>query len=114
VDDEPTIANTLAQILNVSGFEARAVHTGEDAVEMAADFKPNVLLTDVIMRGISGIEVAIKVSDDLPDCRVILISGQATTANLLEPAEKKGRSFEILMKPIHPRDLLSVLKSRES
>jgi len=112
VDDEPTIANTLAQILNVSGFEARAVHTGEAAVETAAEFKPDVLLTDVIMRGISGIDVAMEVSERLPDCRVILLSGQATTANLLEPAKKKGRDFEILMKPIHPRDLLEVLGAK--
>lgn len=112
VDDEPTIANTLAQILNVSGFEARAVHTGEAAVETAAEFKPDVLLTDVIMRGLSGIEVAMEVSEQLPDCRIILLSGQAATANLLEPAKKKGRDFEILMKPIHPRDLLSVLGAK--
>lgn len=112
VDDEPTIANTLAQILNVSGFEARAVHTGEAAVETAAEFKPDVLLTDVIMRGISGIDVAMEISEHLPNCRVILLSGQATTANLLEPAKKKGRDFEILMKPIHPRDLLNVLGAK--
>src|ERR1700723_1206496 len=104
VDDEPMIANTLAQILNASGFEARAVYNGENAVEVAGGLKPDGLVTDVIMRGISGIEVAMQVSDKLPSCRVILFSGQATTSDLLEPAKKKGRNFEILTKPIHPKD----------
>lgn len=113
VDDEPMIANTLAQILNASGFQARAVYNGEKAVEVATELKPDVLLTDVIMRGISGIEVAMQVSDKLPGCRVILFSGQATTADLLEPAKKKGRNFEILTKPIHPKELLNVLTARD-
>jgi DNA-binding NtrC family response regulator len=109
VDDEPMIANTLAQILNASGFEARAVFSGDTAVEAAAELRPDVLLTDVIMRGISGIDVAMQVSESLPECRVILFSGQASTADLLEPAKKKGRHFEILTKPIHPQVLLSML-----
>jgi CheY-like chemotaxis protein len=113
VDDEPMIADTLAQILNASGFEARAVHNGEAAVQVAAELKPQVLLTDVIMRGLSGIEVAMQVSDKLPECRVILFSGQAATADLLEPAKKRGRYFEILTKPIHPEVLLGMLRARE-
>jgi DNA-binding NtrC family response regulator len=111
VDDEPMIANTLAQILNASGFEARAVYNGEGAVEAADELKPDVLLTDVIMRGVSGIDVAVQVSDRLPDCRVILFSGQASTADLLEPTKTKGRHFEVLTKPIHPQVLLRVLSS---
>jgi CheY-like chemotaxis protein len=112
VDDEPMIADTLAQILNATGFEAHAVHDGEKAVEVAAELKPQVLLTDVIMRGISGIEVALQVSAKLPNCRVILFSGQAATADLLEPAKKQGREFEILSKPIHPAVLLKMLGER--
>jgi DNA-binding NtrC family response regulator len=111
VDDEPMIANTLAQILNASGFEARAVYNGERAVETADELQPDVLLTDVIMRGVSGIDVAMQVSEKLPNCRVILFSGQASTADLLEPAKTKGRHFEILTKPIHPQVLLSVLNT---
>ncbi|HEY6487671.1 MAG: response regulator [Terracidiphilus sp.] len=110
VDDEPMIADTLAQILNASGFEARAVHNGEKALEVADELKPQVLLTDVIMRGMSGVELALQVSDKLPSCRVILFSGQAATADLLDPAQKKGREFEILTKPIHPKVLLEMLR----
>ncbi len=111
VDDEQMIADTLAQILNGSGFEAKCVFTGEEAVPAAEVFTPEILLTDVIMRGISGIDVAISVSKMLPDCRVILFSGQASTADLLDKAKAQGYRFEIIAKPIHPRELLKVLNS---
>ncbi|MGO9435556.1 MAG: response regulator [Terracidiphilus sp.] len=110
VDDEHMIATTLAKILNASGFEAKAVFSGEHAVPVAAEFQPDVLLTDVIMRGLSGIDVAMQVAQVLPACRVILFSGQASTADLLDRAKAQGYSFEILAKPIHPKDLLSMLR----
>jgi DNA-binding NtrC family response regulator len=111
VDDEQMIASTLAQILNGSGFEAKAVFSGEHAVPEASAFQPDVLLTDVIMRGISGIDVAMQVSEVLPACRVILFSGQASTADLLDRAKAQGYSFEVIAKPIHPKDLLRMLNS---
>ncbi len=61
VDDEQTIANTLALILNHSGFEARAVYSGEAAVEVVGSFAPDVLISDVVMTGMSGVEAAIAV-----------------------------------------------------
>jgi CheY-like chemotaxis protein len=112
VDDEQMIASTLAQILNGSGFVAKAVFSGEHAVPEASEFRPDVLLTDVIMRGISGIDVAMQVSKVLPACRVILFSGQASTADLLDRAEVLGYSFEVIAKPIHPKELLRMLGHR--
>ena len=112
VDDEQMIASTLAQILNGSGFVAKAVFSGEHAVPEASEFRPDVLLTDVIMRGISGIDVAMQVSKVLPACRVILFSGQASTADLLDRAEALGYSFEVIAKPIHPKELLLMLGHR--
>ena len=112
VDDEQMIASTLAQILNGSGFVAKAVFSGEHAVPEASEFRPDVLLTDVIMRGISGIDVAMQVSKVLPACRVILLSGQASTADLLDRAEALGYSFEVIAKPIHPKELLLMLGHR--
>ena len=114
VDDEQMIADTLAQILNASGFEARAIFLGEQAVRAAEEFQPEILLTDVIMRGISGIDVAVSVSKMLPECRVILFSGQASTADLLDKAKEQGYQFEIIAKPIHPKDLLKMLRTPQS
>ena len=57
-DDEQVIANTLAIILNQAGFEARAVYSGENATESLETFQPNMLISDVIMTGMTGIEAA--------------------------------------------------------
>ena len=109
LDDEQVIANTLALILNRSGFEAHAVYTAEAAIQSARELSPDVLISDVVMDGSTGIDAAIRISEMAPNCRVILFSGQATTADLLERAKVRGYSFELLVKPVHPRALLERL-----
>lgn len=109
-DDEQVIANTLAIILNQSGFEARAVYSGEKAVEAIDEFQPDMLISDVIMTGMTGIEAAIQTREKLPKCKILLFSGQAATADLLERARSQGHEFEILAKPVHPTDLLAKLR----
>jgi CheY-like chemotaxis protein len=109
-DDERVIADTLAMILNQSGFQARAAYTGEKALEMVADFQPDMLISDVIMGGLNGIDAAIKIREILPSIKILLFSGQAATADLLEKARAQGYEFEILAKPVHPTDLLAKLR----
>jgi CheY-like chemotaxis protein len=111
VDDEPVIADTLAMILNQSGFETRAVYSGEKALELARTFEPNMLISDVIMADLNGIDAAIHIRELLPEIKILLFSGQAATADLLEKARAQGYEFEILAKPVHPQDLLSRLRS---
>lgn len=109
-DDEEVIANTLAMILTQAGFEARAVYSGEKVLEIASSFSPDMLISDVIMPGITGIETAIKVRGMLPFCKILLFSGQASTAPLLEKARAQGYAFDILSKPVHPSDLLARMR----
>jgi CheY-like chemotaxis protein len=109
-DDEQVIANTLAIILNQAGFDARAVFSGEKAVESIDSFQPDMLISDVIMTGMTGIEAAIITRSRLPNCKILLFSGQAATADLLEKARREGHEFEILAKPVHPTDLLAKLR----
>jgi CheY-like chemotaxis protein len=111
VDDERVIADTLAMILNQSGFDAKAVYSGEKAVELASTFTPDMLITDVIMADLNGIDAAIMIRALLPKIKILLFSGQAATADLLEKARAKGYEFEILAKPVHPQDLLSRLQA---
>jgi CheY-like chemotaxis protein len=108
-DDEETIATTLTIILNQAGFEARAVFSGEQVIELLDSFQPEMLIADVVMPGMTGIEVAIAVRSKLPDCKILLFSGQAATVDLLEQAKTNGHEFEIVAKPIHPSDLLAKL-----
>jgi DNA-binding response OmpR family regulator len=110
-DDERVIADTLAMILNQSGFEARAVYSGEKAVDLASDFKPDMIISDVIMADLNGIDAAIRIRAFLPQVKILLFSGQAATADLLEKARAQGYEFEILAKPVHPQDLLTRLRA---
>ncbi len=111
VDDEHVIADTLSMILNQSGFEARAVYSGEGALELAQSFAPDMLISDVIMADLNGIDAAIRIRALLPNIKILLFSGQAATADLLEKARAQGYDFEILAKPVHPQDLLARLRA---
>ena len=111
VDDERRIADTLAIILNQNGFDAMAVYTGTEAVERARDTRPDLIISDVIMPDMNGIEAAIRIRELLPGCKILLFSGQAATADLLEKARAQGHEFEILAKPVHPQDLLAKLRN---
>ena len=110
VDDERVIADTLAIILNQNGFAASAVYTGNSAVDTARDTRPDLVISDVIMPDMNGIEAAIQIRQILPGCKILLFSGQAATADLLEKARAQGHEFEILAKPVHPQDLLAKLR----
>jgi CheY-like chemotaxis protein len=110
-DDERVIADTLAIILNQAGFNATAVYSGEKAVELASSLRPDMLISDVMMPDLNGIDAAISIRRILPACKILLFSGQAATADLLDRARTQGHEFEILAKPVHPQDLLAKLKS---
>ncbi len=110
VDDEHRIADTLAAILNQSGFDASAAYTGISAVDRARELSPDLVISDVIMPDMNGIEAAILIRRMLPACKILLFSGQAATADLLERARIQGHEFEILAKPVHPQDLLAKLR----
>jgi DNA-binding response OmpR family regulator len=107
VDDESSIADTLAEILSRSGYTAITAYDADSALESALLMPPEMLITDVILPGMSGIELAITVKRIFPDCKIILFSGQASTADLLSKANRDGHQFQLLTKPIHPADLLA-------
>ena len=111
VDDEDVIASTLAMILRLQGgFDARSFTNPLDALDAARLDSPDLLISDVVMPQLSGIELAIQVREHCPDCKVLLFSGQATTADMLETARANGYDFELLLKPVHPSDLLAKIR----
>jgi DNA-binding response OmpR family regulator len=109
-DDEKLIADTLALILNQGGFEARAVYTCERALEVAQSFQPDVLVSDVLMAEMNGVDAAIQMRLLLPDLRVFLLSGQTATADMIARSEADDLGFEVLVKPVHPQELLRRLR----
>ena len=107
VDDERIIADTLAQIFNRNGYTAIPAYSAAMALELASSVPPDLLLTDVSMPGMSGIDLAITMKAVCPDCRVVLFSGQASTVDLLATARAAGHTFQTLSKPVHPAVMLN-------
>lgn len=113
VDDERVIADTLSVILNRAGFDASAIYSAADAVDRANNLRPDLVICDVIMenQSMNGIEACIQIRSKLPGTKILLFSGQAATADLLDRARSEGHDFEILAKPVHPDDLLAKLRA---
>jgi DNA-binding response OmpR family regulator len=119
VDDERIIADTLSMILSRSGFAVLTAYDGQSALELARIIPPELLLTDVMMApGMNGVELATAVAETVPDCKILLFSGQAATVDLLADARDTGHNFTLLTKPLHPTELLAriaaALEVRES
>lgn len=110
VDDEKVIAQTLAVLLRQSGFLAESFMNPLEALTEAASTAPDLLISDVMMPEMSGVELAIKLRAFHPNCKILLFSGQAATADLLRAARVQGHDFELLLKPVHPTDLLAAIK----
>ncbi len=110
VDDEEVIAMSLATILRKLGFDAISFTDPFEALKAADRDAPDLLISDVVMPELSGIDLAIQLQARFPKCNVLLFSGQAATAGMLESARANGHNFELLSKPVHPTDLLREIK----
>lgn len=111
VDDEQVIADTLARILNSSGYEAFPAYGAAMALLLCERENLELVITDVVMPQMNGIELAIEIRKRFPLCKILLFSGQAATSDLLQVARAQGHDLEILSKPVHPKDLLVKLQS---
>jgi len=111
VDDEPLIAQTVAAILNLHGFDAVEALSGEAALAAARHVQPDIVLTDVLMPKMSGVELGIKIRQEFPHTRVLLFSGQAATSELMRKAQAEGYTFKLFPKPIHPEELIAKLRA---
>jgi DNA-binding NtrC family response regulator len=107
VDDECAIADTLAEILTRSGYTSKTAYDANSALEVALLTPPDVLITDVVLPGMSGIELAISMRRIFPDCKVVLFSGNAATSSMLSAATRAGHNFVLLNKPVHPTEMLA-------
>ena len=112
VDDEPSIADTVTTILSMSGYAATAAYDGDEALETALVAPPHLVITDVFLPGMNGIELAITIQRVFPDCQILLFSGQATTVDLLASAGIAGHQFTLLSKPVPPERLLAMVKEK--
>ena len=112
VDDEPVIASTLAAILQMHGFSAKFFTSPLEALAAARAKSPDLLISDVDMPSLSGIELAIRMKALHPTCQILLFSGQPSTLDLLNSAHAQGHNFDLLLKPVPPPELLSAIRKR--
>jgi len=112
VDDEPVIASTLAAILQMHGFSAKFFTSPLEALAAARAKSPDLLISDVDMPSISGIELAVRMKVLYPTCQILLFSGKPCTLDLLNSARAQGHDFDLLMKPVPPLELLSAIRKR--
>jgi len=110
VDDDQAIADTLAAIFRLHGYDARVAYSAEEAIESIASCVPDLALLDVNLPGMNGIDLAIVLRANHPECHLLLVSGHEKTSSLLEEAAKKGHIFDILAKPVHPTFILERVK----
>lgn len=108
VDDQPTVADSLAGILKLSGYEAHARYTSAALLDLATEITPDLLIADVVLdpNSINGIDLAIYLKRFHPECQVILISGNPHSFETQNRARIDRNHFVLLAKPVPPEKLL--------
>lgn len=108
VDDEEDFVTTLAERIALRGIKAATVTSGEEALERIESDPPKVVVVDVIMPGMGGLEVLKQIKSSHPEIQVILLTGRGSTKEGIE-GMRLG-AYDYLMKPIKIEDLMTKIK----
>jgi DNA-binding NtrC family response regulator len=111
VDDESIISQTLGMILRNAGYEARSFSEPDAALKAARGERPDLLLTDMVMPEMDGMELAMRMQELRPSCKVLVISGHLLSlpsAGRLHDEDRQHIDF--LCKPVHPLKLLAKIE----
>ncbi|KAA6463027.1 response regulator [Acidobacteria bacterium AB60] len=106
VDDDMRVADSIVQILSTSGYDAVGAYSAEVAMKMAEKLQPQVVISDVVMGPVSGIELAIHMREHHPECRVLLISGHTAPTGHLPGSGAQGSKLQFMSKPVDPARIL--------
>lgn len=107
VDDEVDFITTLAERLELRGVNARVVHDGESALKAVSDNAPQVMVLDVMMPGMKGLDVLQRVKAEHPEIGVILLTGQGKTRDGID-GMRLG-AFAYLTKPLDLEELINTI-----
>ena len=110
VDDEFVIAQTVTMILRGAGYEARSFSEPKAALDAVAGGSPDLLLTDMAMPEMNGIDLAMRIQELRPSCKVLVFSGQSSSPALVAKAQNEGHHFGFVSKPVHPLKLLEKIE----
>jgi DNA-binding NtrC family response regulator len=112
VDGESVAADTLAEILRQNGYASETAYEWNGALQKALISPPDLVITDVVLPGVSGVQLAVTIKRAYPDCKILLYSGQASTPELIRSPHWAPYDFTLLSKPVRPKDLLALLEHR--
>jgi DNA-binding NtrC family response regulator len=110
VDDEEEIAKMFAVVLQMNLFNAIPYFDPQKALDAANLSPPDYLLTDVMMPGMNGVELAMAVKAVAPECKVLIMSGQEASEKLIEKANEQGYDFTLVLKPILPLKMVELIR----
>jgi DNA-binding response OmpR family regulator len=112
VDDEHEFVSTLAERLNLRGIDAATAADGEEALRLVEEIRPRVVVLDLMMPGMSGIEVLQQIKRMHPEIRVLLLTGHGSTREGIEGMRVGADDY--LMKPINIDELIEKLRKAAS
>ena len=110
-DDERSLADTLVAMLQLSGYHSKARYSAEEAMEVLQAEQPALVISDVVMPGVNGVDLAVQARQLWPTVRILLVSGNVATQEIMDSARAAGHSFELLAKPVTPKELLTKVAS---
>jgi CheY-like chemotaxis protein len=112
VDDEEQFRKMARRLLEAEGHEVIEAATGQEGIDQFRAFSPDIVVTDIIMPGKTGIEAIEQIRSENPAVRIIAISGSGgiATADFLNNAKKAGADYT-LAKPFRVDDFLNALTS---
>jgi len=105
VEDDESLRKFLAQALIRAGHEVTDFGNGEDAYDCLLNFRFDLLLTDIVMPGIDGIELAKRAAEMNPAMKIMFITGFAAVA--LHPSSNAPKQAKVLSKPFHLREIVA-------
>ncbi|MGA7292811.1 MAG: sigma-54 dependent transcriptional regulator [Terriglobales bacterium] len=107
IDDEELTLRTISRGLRQDGFEVFTALTGEDGLRLFHEETPDLILLDIVLPGIDGVEVLRQIKQDNPTAIVIMMSAYHLVERAVE-AMKLG-AFDYLIKPFHLDDMMTAL-----
>ncbi len=108
IDDEPIVRTSCIRSLSPEGYEVKSASSGKEALELLENEPFNLVLLDLKMPDMDGIEVLKKIKDTWPDTKVVMITGYSTVETAVKTL--KLGAFSYLEKPFTPDTLLETAK----
>jgi two-component system, NtrC family, response regulator AtoC len=112
VDDEPTILTSCRRVLERAGHQVQAVDTPSSALDLCSRQRFDVILTDILMPGMSGLELIDHLKATAPAVRIVVMTGFGSR-EVAADALQRGASG-LLVKPFTPAELREVVASAAS